>query len=243
MRSIVARSLVAGALAAVAAGLAVIALVPAVSARSNVGAPVKATGATHTITVSGHGQVFATPDEATMTVGVESRGTTAQQALSDDSGKMNAVIAAVEAQGVPSSHVQTSNLSLWYDSERQTYVASHQVTVQMDSVDRVGAVLDASVGAGANNSWGVSFGLKDPSAAHSQALQAAVADARKRADSVASSLGVSISGVGSASEATYQVYPVATTAAPAAPGAAPTTPVQPGQLTITADLTVVYTFG
>jgi uncharacterized protein YggE len=182
------------------------------------------------------------PDQATITLGVDTRASDAQSALSDNSSKMNAVITAVQGQGVPASHVQTSNLSIYYDSERNVYVASHQITAKLDDVNRVGQVLDAAVGAGANNTWGVGFGLKDPSAARAQALTQAVADARKRANAMASALGVTISGVGSASEATYQVTPV-TYAAPSQAAAGAPTPVQPGQLTVTADINVVFTFG
>ena len=243
MRPTRTRILVASAMIGVAlALLAVLVVVPAASARGNVGAPVKAGNTSHTISVGGHGEIDVPPDEASITLGVESRSQDAQSALSSNSSKMNAVIVAVRGQGVPSSHIQTSNLSLYYDSERGVYIASHQITVRIDNVDRVGAVLDAAVGAGATRSWGVSFGLKDPSAARAQALQTAVADARKRANSMATALGVNITGVGSASEASYQVtplyQPVARAGAPS-----PSTPVQPGQLTVTADINVVYTFG
>jgi uncharacterized protein YggE len=212
-------------------------------AGSNVGAPLRQGSTGHTISVSGHGEVQVAPDMATLTVGVQSSSDTAQGALADAANKMTAVIAAIEAQGVPASHIQTTDLEIWYDSQRGAYVASHSVTASLDDVNHVGNVLDAAVGAGANNSWGVSFGLKNQSAARSQALQSAIADARTRANSIASALGVTISGVGSASEASVSVpQPVPVfAAAAAAPSAA--TPVQPGQLTVTADVNVTYTFG
>jgi uncharacterized protein YggE len=225
--------------------LAVIwAVVPGVSAKSNVGAQVKAGNTNHTISVGGHGEVSVPPDQATISLGVQTQGNDAQAALSSNASKMSAVIAAVEAQGVPSSHIQTSELSMWYDSEHNTYVVTHSVTARLDNVDRTGQVLDAAVAAGANNSWGVSFGLKDPSAARGDALKAAVADSRIRANSMASALGVTVSGVGSASEAAYQVTPPEpVVAAPVRSGAAGSTPVQPGQLTVSADVNIVYTFG
>jgi uncharacterized protein YggE len=230
---------VAGVIAAI--GALVVISHPA-AARGNVVSPLKAASTSHTVSVGGHGELSVPPDQATITLGVDTRASDAQSALSDNSSKMNAVITAVQGQGVPASHVQTSNLSIYYDSERNVYVASHQITAKLDDVNRVGQVLDAAVGAGANNTWGVGFGLKDPSAARAQALTQAVADARKRANAMASALGVTISGVGSASEATYQVTPV-TYAAPSQAAAGAPTPVQPGQLTVTADINVVFTFG
>jgi uncharacterized protein YggE len=213
-------------------------------AKSDVGAPVKAASANHTISVAGHSEVKVAPDMATITLGVQTEANDAQTALSNNSARMNAVIAAVKGDGVPASHIQTSDLSLYYDSQQNRYFAQHSLTVEIDDIAKVGAVLDDAVAAGANNSWGVSFGLKDPSAAHSSALQAAVTNARTHADAIATALSVNISGVGSASEATFNQpvydYPVAKAGAPSASGS---TQVQPGQLTVSADVSVVYTFG
>jgi uncharacterized protein YggE len=214
------------------------------SARINAGAPAKQSSTAHLISAGGHGEVSVAPDMATLTVGVQSKGQDANEALARNATAQNAVIAAVEAQGVPASHIQTTNLSLYFDSQGDNYIADHELTIRIDAVSRVGAILDAAVGAGANNSWGVGFGLKDQSAARSQALQAAVKDARSRADAMASGLGVSVTGVASASEASYNVQypqPYAAASRAAAPGGTPT-PVQPGELTITADVNVAFTF-
>lgn len=225
--------------------LAGLLLVGAASARTNVGSPVRQTGTGHTIAVVGHGQVQVSPDMATISIGVQTHDNTAQAALASNATKMNAVIAAVQGQGVPADHIKTSDLSLWYDNQKDQYVVSHSLSVRVDNVSTVGTVLDAAVNAGANMSWGVSFGLKDESAADNQALTAAVNNARTRATTIAGALGVSLSGVGSASEPSYNVVapqPIYAGASRAA-ASAPSTPVQAGQLTITAEVNVVYTFG
>ena len=94
------------------------------------------------------------------------------------------------------------------------------------------------------HSWGVSFGLRDQAGAEDQALRAAVASARKHADGIAAALQVTITGVSSASEPSYSSpIPYGGGVASGAPvAAAPSTPVQPGQLSVTAQVTIVYTF-
>lgn len=235
---------------AVALGLAMILVVAAVvaqaaSARATpTHAVTQSSSATaHTVTVLGHGEVKVAPDRATLTVGTESRAEDAKTAVSKNATKTQAVIAAIQAQGVPSNHIQTSNLSVYYDSQNSVYIAGHQLTVQIDRLNTVGAVLDAAVAAGADSSWGVSFSLADESAAKGAALRAAVADARKHADSIVSALGstMTVTGVSSASEATYQSTPPPYAAQAPSPGTS--TPVQPGELTVSADIKVVYTFG
>jgi uncharacterized protein YggE len=191
-----------------------------------------------TLTAVGSGEVRVQPDEATINLGVETRAQDARTALADNSTKMNTVIAAVKAQGVPDGQIATNGLSLNYDPERTTYVATHNLAVRLDGIDRVGPLLDAAVGAGATTSWGVSYGLKDASAARSQALKAAIADARRHADDMAAALGVTIAAVASAEDATYGVGPQFGKGA-AGGGLA----LQPGQLSVTADVRVAYTFG
>ena len=215
-------------------------------ARTSTGAAARqTTPTTHTISVSGHGESQATPDKAILTVGVQTKGIDAQSALSSNATKLNAVVDAIEAQGVAADHIQTSDLSLYLDSQSNTYQASHSLTVNLDNVSKVGAVLDAAVAAGANNSWGVQFGLKDASAQQAQALTAAITNARKRADAMAAALGVSVTGVSSASDVQYSPpEPVQYAGvARAASAPSPATQVQPGQLTTSADVSVVYTFG
>src|SRR5436853_155380 len=59
------------------------------------------------IHVQGHGEVSVAPDQATLNLGVETRSQDAQDALSKNSTQMNAVIAAIKAQGIPAKNIQT----------------------------------------------------------------------------------------------------------------------------------------
>src|SRR5437660_291602 len=108
---------------AVLAGLAATAfLVHGASARA-VTAPSRATTPAHTIAVSGHGDVSVAPDMALITLGVQTRAEDAATASSNNASRMNAVIAAVEAQGVAADHIQTTNLSIYFDQQRNEYIA------------------------------------------------------------------------------------------------------------------------
>ena len=86
-------------------------------ARSSTGAVSKQTSPTsHTITVSGHGDAMATPDMATLTIGVQTKGIDAQSALSSNASKLNAVVAAIQNEGVAANKIKTSDLNLYLDS-------------------------------------------------------------------------------------------------------------------------------
>jgi uncharacterized protein YggE len=194
-----------------------------------------------TLTAQGQGVVRVQPDQATMTLGVESRAADARTAMTTNTTKLNGVIAALKGQGLASNTIQTSNLSLYYDAERKEHVALHNLTVRLDDLEKVGATLDAAVAAGANTSWGVGFGLKDASSARSQALKAAVADAHTRADNMAAALGMRITGVVAAEEPTSGIGPQDVLPAVGAGGGA--APIQMGELPIAASVRVTFTVG
>lgn len=72
------------------------------------------------------------------------------------------------------------------------YRVSNTVEVAVRDLTRVGPVLDMAVAAGANNVWGVHFGLEHPEALEVEARKKAVADARARAEALAALHGVKL---------------------------------------------------
>ncbi len=109
----------------------------------------------------------------------------------------------------------------------------------------VGDVVDAATSAGATNVNGVTFRVDDPTAAEAQARDAAVADARAKADQLAAAAGVTIVGVISISENSYnQPQPIyyEKAYAEAAMDAAAATPVQPGNVELSIEVYINYEF-
>jgi len=169
------------------------------------------------ITVSGTGNSYQAPDIATVSTGVVTQGSTAREALSANSKKMNATINALVAAGVQRRHIQTSQLSLnpqytKYSSNNSGrringYEARNTVTARSEDIDSVGDMIDALVDAGANNINGINFGIKDSAAAKSEARREAVKNARSKAEEMAAAAGVSLGRVLQMSESSYQGGP------------------------------------
>jgi uncharacterized protein YggE len=194
-----------------------------------------------TIQVQGHGEVEAAPTIGVIALAVVSREREARAAMQSASERMRAVIAAVHELEIQDRDIQTTQLNLYLDQQVNVYVASYQITVRVQDVGRAGAILDAAVEAGANASAGIQFALSDPSEPEDQALTLAVADARHKAELLAAALDVTIGRV-------EQVIVLGRGAVPhisfarRAPVAAAPSPVEVGQLTITADVQVTYSF-
>ena len=174
----------------------------AVVAFAGVGRPDSAGGAAKPsggITVNGTGTITSVPDEATFTVGVQTQGSTAREALASNSEQMRRVIAAVRSAGVAKDDVQTQDVSVSanYSEESRIdgYTADNSVLVTIHGVSSAGKVLDAASNAGANQVYGPTFSRSDEDTLQAKALREAVGDAQKKAKALAAAAGVSLGRV------------------------------------------------
>jgi uncharacterized protein YggE len=222
-----------------------VAAVVGVSAFAGVGLPEGAKGVTaagrQEITVTGTGTATTVPDRAVFTFGIQTRGKTASETLAANSRDMRKAIAAIKGVGVKDGDVQTSEVSLSPDyqgSDLVGYTAVNSVTVTVRGIDRSGPVIDAAVGAGADQVSGPSFMASDAGALYRSALKAAVTDARSRAEVLAAAAGVQLGPVTSIDESSATPVPYANAATT---DSAP--PIEPGSQNVDATVTVTYSIG
>jgi len=194
-----------------------------------------------TITVTGDGTVDATPDQASFDFGVTTNGSTADQALSRNSSEARAIIYALKKSGVDSSDIQTTQVSLWpqtsNDGTRITgYQASNSVQVTA-ALSKSGELVDAAVGAGANNVDGPGLDTADKASLYNAALKKALGAARVKAQAIAAATGLTLGTVLMVHEGgapTPIVYGQALEARAAAP------PIEAGTQKIEASVTVTF---
>lgn len=193
------------------------------------------------ITVTGNGTVDATPDQASFNFGVTTNGATAGEALSRNSAEASRIIDALKSAGIDSSQIQTTQVSLWPQTSRNGntivgYQASNSVSVTA-ALGRSGALVDAAVGAGANNVDGPNLDTADKSSLYGDALKKAVADAQVKAQAIAEGAGLTLGNLVKVREGgnPTPVMPYATAArAEAGP------PIEAGTQQIQASVTVTY---
>lgn len=156
-----------------------------------------------TISVLGEGRISAQPDMATVTLGVETAGDSANTALAENGAATAKVIEELRNAGVAAKDMQTSSLTLgprWEQPEGQPariagFVAANLITVTVRDLPKLGGVLDAVARNGANTFQGLSFGLTDRRPREDEARRAAVADALARAKLYAEAAGVTLGPV------------------------------------------------
>jgi uncharacterized protein YggE len=158
------------------------------------------TTAQRTVAVVGTATIKAAPDEAVISLGVQTQAVTAQGAINQNAERMTAVLQALVGLGIVKDDIATSYVSLYptYGNSGMDitgYQAANQIDVTVRDMNKVGAVIDASVDAGANLSNGISFRLSDQNHGVNEALQAAVADARSKAETLATAGGAQLGQV------------------------------------------------
>jgi uncharacterized protein YggE len=218
------------------------AAVLAVAAFAGIGRPEAARGEVatpDTVTTLGHGVITVAPDEATVTAGVHTQAASASAALAENAKLMRAAIAALKAAG--GKDLQTQQVSLYPQTSPEgqvtAYVADNSVSAKTKIAD-AGALIDAAVGAGANNVSGPTLSVSDRDARYREALGKAVNDARVKAEAIAKAGGFGVGPISSVSEQSGGgPTPMFQSAGAVAKDA---TPIEPGTQDIGADVSVTF---
>lgn len=212
------------------------------------------------VSTSGTATVKVNPDKVSVTIGVETRGETAEEAAAANAELMEKVLAALRDLGIAENQISTNWYSVWpvYEwksppcievfpqppectpkSEITGYVASNSVTVTLDADEDVGKVIDTAVAAGATNVNGAYFfvSTERQEEIRNGVIEEAIANARSRADKAAAAVDMQITGVKSIN--LNDVYfPVLYRDFAAAEGAS--TPILPGQQEISQTVQVTF---
>jgi uncharacterized protein YggE len=201
------------------------------------------------VIVVGEGSVHVAPDYAQIRGGVSTKGKTVKEATDANSKLMAAVTAALLNAGIAQADIQTAQFSIqpvYAPPQPQAepklvgYSVSNQVTVTVRALGKVSDVLDRMVDAGVTDIGNVSFLHSDPAKALDQAREAAVADARRKAELYAHAAGFTLGRVAWLTEDTGAMPPgpmpmFRVQAAMAAP-----VPISPGEDTLHVRITVGF---
>jgi uncharacterized protein YggE len=197
------------------------------------------------VVVTGEGIVKATPNQALINIGAESRSKVSKEAQQRNAEAMTAVQQKIAAFGIPKDAIKTTAIDLQmefdYANGRQTprgYVARNTIEVRVDDLTKLGDVLDAVVASGATMIHGLRFDVKEREQLEAAALQSAVKNAMGKATAVASGAGRAVDRITKIEEtASMEPRPMMREYAMAARADAQT-PVAPGELEIRAHVRV-----
>lgn len=203
-----------------------------------------------TLSVSGSGQAYLTPDIAYINIGVRTEGAEAAAVVKENSALSQKIAEALKSLDVDGKDIQTTNFSIFpqqkYDIEGKptgeiTYVVENTVYVIVRDLDNIGGLLDAAVNAGANQIYGIQFDVADKTAALSEARKAAVENAKEIAQELAEAADVTLGDVQTINMVSSRTpAPFIEGRGGAMLAEASSVPVSPGQMILTVDVTMVY---
>jgi uncharacterized protein YggE len=195
------------------------------------------------IVVTGEGIVKATPDQAWVSVGAESRSKVSKEAQQRNAEAMSAVLQKISSFGITKDAIKTTALDLQmefdYANGKQTprgYVARNTVEVRVDDLGKLGDVLDAVVASGATMIHGLRFDVKQRDQIEATALQSAVKNATTKAQAVAAGASRAIDRILKIEELSGGGEPVPMMRQYAMAKADASTPVAAGEIEIRAQV-------
>jgi uncharacterized protein len=200
----------------------------------------------NSLTVSGSGEAFGSPDIAYLEVGASFGDADVVVAFQTVNDTMDKVIQTLVDLGIERKDLRTTGINM-YTEERYTpdqgptgefiYRVSNTVRITIRNVDIVDQVIVAAIGAGANNVYGFNFGIADTTELEREARVNAVADARARAAHLAETMGVKLGDPIIITETTNSGVPALAAPAMSGGGGAP---VEEGQLSVSVQLQVTF---
>ncbi|MCE5337584.1 MAG: SIMPL domain-containing protein [Methanomicrobiaceae archaeon] len=207
------------------------------------------------IHVSGTGKVTTTPDQAIIVLAVETENADVAVAQQQNAQKMDAVTNALKGAGIPAKDLRTTGYNIIPVTEQNDkplatsrvkfYRVINNLEVRLSDVDRAGEMIDLAVANGANRVDRFSFTLSDAKQQQfrSEALTAAVKQARGDADAVAAAIGktiVDVKEVNVGNNYVPMAYDNRYMGMEKAMGAGVATPVEVGEIDVTATVSIAY---
>jgi len=202
-----------------------------------------------TINVTGNSEVILAPDIAYVSIGVHTEAKAAKDAVATNNTQTQTVIDAIQGQGVDPKDIQTTNFSV-YQQEKFSptgeslgtyFMTDNTVYVTVRDITKIGEILDASVSAGANSIYGITFDVQDKESAMASGRDQAMVDAQTQAEQLATAAGVKLGDVQSISY--YSSYPSPIyydSKMAGVGGGGQSVPISPGQMTLTVSVSVSY---
>jgi uncharacterized protein YggE len=203
------------------------------------------------LTVSGVGKILLKPDIAYIYVGVHTEKPSAAEAVAENNTNTQKLIDALKAAGVDANDIQTTNFSIWQNTQYSpdgtkgatNYAVDNTVYLTVRKLQSLGDLLDTAVRAGANNVNSIQFDVADKTKALSDARAEAVKTAKAQADELAAATGVSLGGIQSVQYFDATPSPVFQGKGMGGGGgdaASVAVPINPGQMEISVTVTIAY---
>ncbi len=221
--------------------------------------------AVSTITLSGHGEVNAAPDIATVSFNISKDAKTVKEAQEAVAKIEKAALDILKTNNIADKDIKTSDASFYpkYEYKYNSYMpcteygcpppggknvivgytASESISVKIRNIDTAGKIIQELGTTGVSDLNGPNFSIDKEDDLKAQARKLAIDDAQKKAKVLAKDLGVRLGKVSSFNEGgnygIVQMYSLESNMMVKGTGAAPAA-LPKGENTISSDVTITY---
>ena len=202
------------------------------------------------IVTRGEATLKRAPDQAWVSIAAEARASAPADAQYTAAEAMKSVQTALGKAGIAADAIRTTGYSLQPDMEYVSgrsrirgYIVRNQIEVRVDDLQKLGAVINAAGGSGATSMSGLRFDLRDRAAVEREALAQAVRDGMARARALAAGAGAVLGPILRIDETGDFRPPPMPMYATRAAEAQVQTPISPGEVEITAHVTLTVRIG
>jgi len=190
---------------------------------------------TNTVSFSGEGKIFAVPDIAVVSFSILTEAKTSKAAQDSNSTKSKTVVDFLKSQKIEEKDIKTTGYNIYpqysyprpvplplgievqnapdqsypqyYDSNPKItgYQVIQSFEVKVRDLEKVSAVLDGLVSAGANQVNNLGFRIDDEEKLKDQAREIAIKDAKEKANTLKKQIGIRLGKIVNYQEGGY--YP------------------------------------
>ena len=226
----------------------------------------------NTISFNGEGKVFAVPDIAAISFSILTEAKTSKAAQDSNSTKSKQVVDFLKSQSIEDRDIKTSGYNVYpqygyakpvpmpagsggggvsypeyYPYPGNQEIVGYQVIqsfeVKIRDLEKVSAVLDGLVKAGANQVNNLGFKIDDEEKLKEQAREMAINDAKEKADALKKQLGIRLGKIVGFSEGGYyppMYFKAEAMDAVGGRGGGPTPEVPTGENEVVISVTITY---
>jgi len=145
------------------------------------------------INVSGEGKIKVVPDQVSISISIESKGSNAVDVKKENDTKMDAVLKFIKSMNLPKEDYQTQRISLNpnydYEKKKHNYIASQTLDILLKDLSKYDVLMEGLVNTGVNRIDNVQFKSSKLVQIQSDCRKLAVKDAKLKAEDFVSVLG------------------------------------------------------
>ena len=163
------------------------------------------------INVSGEGKIKVTPDQALISISVETKGSKATEVKKENDTKIDAVLKYIKGMNIAAADYHTQRVALYpnydYEKKKNYYMATQTIEVLLKDLNKYDILMDGLVGVGINRIDNVEFKSSKMEQLQSDARKLAVQNAKSKALDFVSVLNQKVGKAMTISDNTQVNYP------------------------------------